>query len=233
MKQEERLELALKYMKNTIGSEDTFRFHCTVCGECCKDRDDIILTPYDFYRLVRYLKQPMEEVFRDNCEWYVGPTSNLPVMVLRKREDGDKSCPFLKENRCSVHEAKPSVCALFPLGRALDNDSGKVMYFLQDLTCGLRDEEHTVREWLSVLDFPASEAWFMAWSKCISTLVEKLDFLQERLPREEFILTENALFFLLYTKYDMEKDFMEQFENNATTAKELLYLAEKAYQKKE
>ena len=38
-------------LKHTIGLDDSFRFHCNVCGQCCKNRDDILLNPYDLYRI--------------------------------------------------------------------------------------------------------------------------------------------------------------------------------------
>ena len=32
-----------------VSSDDTFRFHCTQCGKCCTERDDILLTPRDLF----------------------------------------------------------------------------------------------------------------------------------------------------------------------------------------
>ena len=28
-----------------LGLDDSFQFHCTACGKCCIDREDILLTP--------------------------------------------------------------------------------------------------------------------------------------------------------------------------------------------
>ena len=30
-----------------IGLDDSFKFHCTMCGRCCVNRADILLTPKD------------------------------------------------------------------------------------------------------------------------------------------------------------------------------------------
>lgn len=30
-----------------IGADEPFRFHCTMCGKCCINREDILLTPRD------------------------------------------------------------------------------------------------------------------------------------------------------------------------------------------
>ena len=30
---------------NKLTADDPFRFHCTQCGKCCINREDILLTP--------------------------------------------------------------------------------------------------------------------------------------------------------------------------------------------
>ena len=57
----------------------------------------------------------------------------------------EKRCPFLFLNKCIVHEAKPTICGLFPLGRAY-TEKKEVLYFLQDVSCGERDNTQTVGE---------------------------------------------------------------------------------------
>ena len=32
-------------MSHKMGLDDTFRFHCKACGKCCKNREDVLLTP--------------------------------------------------------------------------------------------------------------------------------------------------------------------------------------------
>ena len=32
-----------------IGVDEPFRFHCTMCGKCCINREDILLTPRDMH----------------------------------------------------------------------------------------------------------------------------------------------------------------------------------------
>ena len=36
-----------------IGLDDPFKFHCTMCGKCCINREDILLTPRDIYNMSR------------------------------------------------------------------------------------------------------------------------------------------------------------------------------------
>ena len=37
-----------------IGENDSFGFTCKQCGTCCMNRSDIILNPYDIYRVLKW-----------------------------------------------------------------------------------------------------------------------------------------------------------------------------------
>ena len=98
-----------------IGVDEPFRFHCTMCGKCCINREDILLTPRDMYCMAKELQITPKELFDQYCETYVGHDSRIPIVRLKPR-GSIKRCPLLKEHKCSVHKAKPGVCAMFPIG---------------------------------------------------------------------------------------------------------------------
>lgn len=100
-----------------IGADEPFRFHCTMCGRCCINREDILLTPRDIYRMAKELQISPEELFKRYCETYIGHDSCIPIVRLKPR-GSVKRCPLLKDRKCSVHKAKPGVCAMFPIGGA-------------------------------------------------------------------------------------------------------------------
>lgn len=52
------------------------------------------------------------------CETYIGCNSRFPVVRL-KPQGTIKRCPLLKNRKCMVHDVKPAVCAMFPIGRYL------------------------------------------------------------------------------------------------------------------
>lgn len=39
-----------------------FRFHCMQCGDCCRHREDILLTPFDLFRIAGHLSITPGEV---------------------------------------------------------------------------------------------------------------------------------------------------------------------------
>ena len=141
-------ELAKKIEKGEIkflDENDEFVFACDQCGKCCRNRGDILLSPLDLYNLVRATGKSITEVIDRYGDCYIGSHSNLPVVRLRFREDldGTSTCFFLGRRDgkfyCRVHEQKPGVCRMYPLGKAAvvnkDVEAAPIKvprYFLQD-----------------------------------------------------------------------------------------------------
>lgn len=156
---EKRMEEIEKLMEHPLNADDTFSFRCKQCGGCCRDRIDILLSPFDICRMAKQLDIPPEEVIYNYGYVYIGKSSKIPLVSLKMRPDTNE-CPFLEKNRCKIHNGKPAACALFPLGRfaARDEDNDvKIAYILQPVDCGTKDEEHTVRQWMSSFNLEESE----------------------------------------------------------------------------
>ena len=47
-----------------IGLDETFRFHCTMCGKCCTGREDILLSPRDIFGMPKELDLSAGELCR-------------------------------------------------------------------------------------------------------------------------------------------------------------------------
>lgn len=62
-----------------IGVDEPFRFHCTMCGKCCTNREDILLTPKDLFYISKELKKTPEDVVKEFCETYIGSASRFPL----------------------------------------------------------------------------------------------------------------------------------------------------------
>ncbi len=104
-----------------IGLEDTFEFSCKQCGSCCIGRQDIILNPFDVYRMSKKLNIDPGDFLLTYTEQITGSHSRLPMVTLKVADNG--MCPFLKINNsktglfeCSIQDAKPGACANHPIG---------------------------------------------------------------------------------------------------------------------
>jgi Fe-S-cluster containining protein len=196
-----------------LGQEDTFRFGCDCCGECCKNRGDVLLNAYDIMRLQEYLDISFQELLFTYCDLYIGNTSWLPVVRLRT----EARCPFLLHKKCYVQDAKPAVCALFPLGRICDGE--RVRYFLQESRCGTGMEEHTLQEWLEPLG-TESEKCYILWGNLLREGIMTMKQIKE----ENGDLVEpiqNLMVTLMYDGYDGKGDPARQIQERIDIAKEL------------
>ena len=92
-----------------LGLDDTLPFSCKACGKCCKDRHDLVLTPYDVFRIAKYFNRKTGEIIESYCEVYEGRDSHIPVVRVLPRPP-DSGCPFLRNRKCSVEPLKPILC---------------------------------------------------------------------------------------------------------------------------
>lgn len=208
----------------TVGLDDTFKFHCTRCGKCCIHREDIMLSPMDIFRIARELEISPSAFFIHYCTMIIGSDSRVPIVLLRP-VGKDSRCPLLKNNKCAVHNVKPAVCAMFPVGRYIATpleENSEVKYLLQPIECGDYRETHTVREWLSGFDIALEDESFIRWHQTIAKLSEVLCSLERKWDAFTMMQVHFIVRITLYENYDTEKDFMPQFEHNSAAIFEIL-----------
>ena len=64
-----------------IGLDDSFQFHCTECGKCCINREDILLTPRDLFNAAKALMR-QQTLQADAAEMHV-LTKNLAMAKMK------------------------------------------------------------------------------------------------------------------------------------------------------
>ena len=215
----------------TVGLDDTFKFHCTKCGKCCINRDDIMLSPMDIFKISKELNISPHAFFYKYCTSIIGAYSRVPIVMLRP-VGKNRRCPLLKNNQCAVHNVKPAVCGMFPLGRyiAISPDgynklgitSSEVKYLLQPIECGDDSETHTVREWLSGFDISLEDAAFIRWHQTVAELSTVLQSLEKKWDPLTMMEVWFVVQITLYQNYNAEQDFMPQFEKNIADVMDIL-----------
>jgi len=210
-----------------LGLDDTFRFKCYGCGKCCKNREDILLNAQDVYRMAKHLKLEPKQLIDRYCETCIGQQSLIPLVRLLPRGKFN-ACPLLKDNRCSVHAAKPTVCALFPLGRFLAKNPDDLNappepgYFLQPITCG-GHKNNTVHGYLESFGFSVDDPFHVMWSELLLYLAEYCqEAIGKGVPEGAMERLWGAMYQGLYTDYCMGSDFLPQFDVNASKLRSLL-----------
>lgn len=139
----------------TVALNEKVLFHCRLCGGCCRNvKDCIMLEPMDAYRLAQYLRDHGEPVAgtEDVLARYAYPAwlaDNFPVFLLNTVGTSD-DCDFLKAGRCSVYEARPRVCRLYPFSVAPGERGRDFQYFLcTEKSHHFADGIVKVKDWLS------------------------------------------------------------------------------------
>ena len=87
-----------------IAREAEESIDCTRCANCCRVATTVV-TARDAERLARYLRLSVAEFMRDYT------LESGEGRILRRNDGG---CIFLEGNLCSVYDARPHACGLFP-----------------------------------------------------------------------------------------------------------------------
>ena len=216
-------EIAENFDKMKIGLDDMFKFHCTECGKCCTQREDIMLTPRDVYNMAKELQMTPIDMIREYCEVYIGHDSRFPIVRILPRRS-IRRCPFLKDRKCSIHKAKPTVCAMFPIGRAIKSESGQldieklkekgIQYILQPITCGDDSETFTVRQYLEMFGLPVDDPFFFEWQSLLCSVSVFAREAEKKVSEKTMQLVWNTVFVCAYVSYDMDQQFIPQFMKN-------------------
>lgn len=113
-----------------VGCDD-----CRGCSACCNGMgDSIVLDPMDVYRLEKKLGKTMEEILlAGNVALRVVDGVILPHLKMTEQSD---QCSFLnEEGRCSIHDARPGFCRMFPLGRLYEDGTQTYVYRKISTSC--------------------------------------------------------------------------------------------------
>ena len=219
--------------ENLLDLDSEFRFKCRRCGKCCIHQDTIILNTRDIYNIARKQGRPMQGAIEDYTEVYIGRNSRLPIVHLLSNGPKD-TCPLLVDGRCSVHDCKPTVCALYPLGRVIISQKGsepfagdsepEVRYILNDYSCGSAARVNTVRSWLQQFSISEHDEFFLLWNRVIMRLSLAIrDLESKKFPQRVIQMLWDMIFNVLYLQYDTQEEIMPQFQ---TAADKLLKLAD-------
>ena len=91
--------------------DSKFSFECKACGLCCHDKK-IQLNPYEIVRLADRLKIGTAEFLTSYT------TPGEPFLLFSE----NSVCVFRTDEGCAVHQDRPLVCRLYPLGHHLTGE---------------------------------------------------------------------------------------------------------------
>lgn len=113
-----------EYMiKNTrpLKKNEWIKFKCCGCGACCQHvKESVPLESLDAFQLAKHFRSQGNNIkhIDEVLYQYADP---VPInecgyfIYMLKTIGPEDTCIFLKDNRCTVHAAKPRACRTYPL----------------------------------------------------------------------------------------------------------------------
>jgi uncharacterized protein len=108
--------------KRQLRADSSFCFDCHPGVDCfteCCANINILLTPADVLSLARRTGLTTREFLDRHTLKPITKDLHLPVVMLRMDDTPEKRCPFVGAKGCTVYEARPWSCRMYPVGMAL------------------------------------------------------------------------------------------------------------------
>jgi len=206
---------------------DTFNFECTRCGECCRNVEwSVLLEPYDLFRIAQYFKrgdrpgQRVEDVIMEYTDITTLPNADYPIFLM-KTQGSLKSCVFLKDGRCSIHEAKPKACRLYPLGAWPNDAMNGFNYFIAS-----QKQHHfsgpsiRVSDWMDANFSVDDRSVTLEEAQSIKELAPVIRLLKNSGVSPKLVL--QPLIIFKYVFFELDEPFLPQLSRNTEQLKKIL-----------
>lgn len=181
---------------------------CKGCSDCCQGMgESVLLDPYDIRQFEVHLSCTFSDLLREKVRLHVEDGLILPHLNM---EETSERCGFLSEaGRCTVHDFRPGLCRLFPLGRSYEGNN--LRYFILDGACPAPERTKIkVKKWLDVEEIGKYENFLITWHNLRKSLQAEIAKAEQE---PEWIKNINLRFLqIFYERLYTAKDFYGQFE---------------------
>lgn len=131
-----------------LAQEVEDQIDCTECANCCRVATAKV-TERDAKKLAKFIGMPFEQLWREYTQ-----EDETDERVLKRHEDG--ACVFLEGNTCTVYEARPFSCELFPHVVKGEGSRASKMWQYIDRACYCPIVYNTMEAWKKETGFSAS-----------------------------------------------------------------------------
>jgi Fe-S-cluster containining protein len=180
--------------------ENGIEFSCQMCGACCRGfkEGEVYLYPDDIARLAKllnltskarlrkfakeYLKVVNDSFFWKDPDASRGKTYRYKTLGFKFTGD-DEHCDFLKDNKCTIHEARPFQCRCFPFWQMLVSSSKNLVNYSKKcpglkVLKGKRYTREEILDW-ATQEYEIEKAFFFEMKKNDFNILKVYSFLPE------------------------------------------------------
>lgn len=202
------------YGENDMVRADTAG--CEGCRQvCCHGMDSsIVLDPFDVHRLTSRLGKTFEQLLDGYIEINLVDGISLPNMAMNA-DTG--SCSFLDDNnKCTIHDARPAVCRMFPLGRYWEDET-HFRYILQKNQCNKDNlSKIKVKKWINSEYGAEYDDFVVKWHSFLSVVRNACEHLTSQEQRYTVCMYILKTFYR--TPYGTDMEFFEEIGHRITSA---------------
>lgn len=169
----------------------------------------------DAFRLAKYLRDRGESV---QCMDDVLAKYSIPILLhesgymvfMLSTVGPDDACIFLKENKCTIHAAKPRACRTYPISVGPAKTGGYEAYLSMEQPHHFNGPQQSVRKWVQKrclrqdYDFWETDVGSV---REIARLLGQLSLEQKKGALLQFLRYK-------YSEFDLDRPFTEQFKIN-------------------
>lgn len=202
---------------------------CVGCSDCCHGMGNtVVLDPYDVFRLTTLRNCSFQDLLAEGVELGIVDGLILPSLKMNGTEN---ACFYLnEEGRCKIHEFRPGICRLFPLGRYYDND--RFYYFLQVNECSNKNRSKIkVKQWIDTSELKKNEEFEIKWHYFLKNMqkyildkeneaINQLEDTGEKNIRQQICMKILETFYV--KEYTGKENFYDEFYMRFNQFKELL-----------
>lgn len=202
-------------LKNTkqVELSDRVRFRCMRCGACCRHVENTVaIEVKDAFYLAKHLGVSVVDFYTTYTDMLTLEDTGFPIFFL-KTVGKDNICVFLNGKRCSVHEAKPRTCRLYPFWVAPGDDGKALSYnFSTERRHHPRGSLVRVKDWMRRYLSDEDKEFILEDARSVMKIARPFRILYDNLKDPEDI--QKRVLIYRYFLYDTNKPFMEQFFRN-------------------
>ncbi len=200
---------------------DRVRFRCIRCGKCCRNvHGSVIIESLDGWRMAKRLGITVAEFYDNYTNLFFLEDVDFPIFAL-KTSGKENTCMFLKGNRCTIQDAKPRTCKMYPFWIGPGETP-------EDFTYNFSTEQRhhpkgslvKVKDWMHD-NFTDEEKQFLAEDyKAMGEIAPLYNIVHRALKDNDSLLEMVTMW--RYIFFETDEPFFPQFERNNRILKEEL-----------
>ena len=200
---------------------DRVRFKCKRCAACCRHVENtVVIEVKDAFYLAKHLGISVVDFYTKYTNMLTLENTGFPIFFL-KTVGKDKSCIFLNGKRCSVQDAKPRTCKMYPFWVAPDDDGKTLSYnFSTERSHHPKGSLIRVKDWMQKYLSDEDKEFILEDARSVMQIARPFRILYDNLKDPENVQKRVLLYRNFF--YDTNEPFMEQFcINNRVLEEEL------------